>query len=68
MAGTNPLILLSLTAILSTVLALVKSQKPPANLNNEFLKKSHPINMAERSYAQLLLLSAAALLVLFGEF
>jgi len=53
---------------LSTVLALVESQKPPANLNNELSKKSHPIDMAERSRAQLLLLSAAALLVPFGEF
>jgi len=68
MVGILLQILLLLTAILLTVHVPVESLKLPTSSNNESLRKSPLIDMGERSPAPILLLNAAALPKLFGEF
>ena len=61
MAGTLKLILLSLTATLLILLALVESLKLLISLNSKSLKKLPPINLVERSPLPILLLNIAIL-------
>ena len=61
MAATLKLILLSLTATLLILLALIKSLKLLASLNSKSLRKLLQINLVERSLLPILLLNTAIL-------
>ena len=67
MAGTLPLTLVFLTAMLLMLLTLDQRLKSPVSSNSGFLRKSLQIDLVERSPAPILLLSAAALPKQFGE-